>query len=119
MESCSGSRDGLILPIKIGLSGMFGSYQFLYSGYDGFVKAILARLMLLLTTQVLARFFLKDPILTSYLAVHILTFEPLLRVIMNFLVQLLSHIHMRLLQIRTFIITTHIYGSLVIVEIMV
>lgn len=24
---------------KIGLSGMFGSYQFLYSGYDGFVKS--------------------------------------------------------------------------------
>lgn len=24
---------------KLGLSGMFGSYQFLYSGYDGFVKS--------------------------------------------------------------------------------
>lgn len=53
---------------------MFGSYQFLYSGYDGFVKSHSGKVDASVDNSIISAVFLKDPILTSYLAVHILTF---------------------------------------------
>lgn len=44
---------------KIGLSGMFGSYQFLYSGYDGFVKSHSGKVDASVDSSIISAVFLE------------------------------------------------------------
>lgn len=44
---------------KLGLSGMFGSYQFLYSGYDGFVKSHSGKVDASVNNSIISAVFLE------------------------------------------------------------